>query len=392
MNPQSPAGTISCPHCKKSFELTEALKGQLRDHLKEEFDKEARVALEREKKRIELEAVEKARSTYQVELNDTKAALEESNKAMEAAQQGELKVRKQARELQQQREQLELDVARKIDTEREKVRTAALETFAEQHRLKDREKDKMITDLHKALEDAKRRAEQGSSETQGEVLELDLEKTLRGTFPMDDVEPVPKGIRGADLVHHVKGPDGHPCGIILWETKNTKAWSDRWTTKLKDDAVMTRATVSVLVSSSLPENVERFGYRDGIWVTDYSSMIGLATALRMHLQELSFDKRASAGKGEKMEALYDYLSGPEFRQKVVAIVETFTGMKVQLDKERRAMERLWKEREKQIERVVLNTSGMYGDIRGIAGASVQQIEELELDAGDGEVSVGESVE
>ena len=119
---------------------------------------------------------------------------------------------------------------------------------------------------------------------------------------------------------------------------------------------MTRATVSVLVSSSLPENVERFGYRDGIWVTDYSSMIGLATALRMHLQELSFDKRASAGKGEKMEALYDYLSGPEFRQKVVAIVETFTGMKVQLDKERQAMERLWKEREKQIERVVLNTS------------------------------------
>ncbi len=274
------------------------------------------------------------------------------------------------------------------------MRTEALETFAEQHRLKDREKDKMITDLHKALEDAKRRAEQGSSETQGEVLELDLEKTLRGTFPMDDVEPVPKGIRGADLVHHVKGPDGHACGMILWETKNTKAWSDRWTTKLKDDAVMTRATVSVLVSSSLPANVERFGYRDGIWVTDYSSMIGLATALRMHLQELSFDKRASAGKGEKMEALYDYLSGPEFRQKVVAIVETFTGMKVQLDKERRAMERLWKEREKQIERVVLNTSGMYGDIRGIAGASVQQIEELELDAGDGEgeVSVGESVE
>ncbi len=178
MNPQSPAGTISCPHCKKSFELTEALKGQLRDHLKEEFDKEARVALEREKKRIELEAVEKARSTYQVELNDTKAALEESKKATEAAQQGELKVRKQARELQQQREQLELDVARKIDTEREKVRTEALETFAEQHRLKDREKDKMITDLHKALEDAKRRAEQGSSETQGEVLETRSGKNI----------------------------------------------------------------------------------------------------------------------------------------------------------------------------------------------------------------------
>lgn len=159
--------------------------------------------------------------------------------------------------------------------------------------------------------------------------------------------------------------------MILWETKNTKAWSDRWTTKLKDDAVMTRATVSVLVSSSLPANVERFGYRDGIWVTDYSSMIGLATALRMHLQELSFDKRASAGKGEKMEAIYDYLSGPEFRQKVVAIVETFTGMKVQLDKERQAMERLWKEREKQIERVVLNTSGMYGDIRSISGVPNQ---------------------
>jgi hypothetical protein len=384
--PQSPSGSISCPHCGKAFELTEALKGQLRDHLIEEVETEARATLDREKKRIEQEASEKARTAYQVELTDTKAALEESKKAAADAQRQELKLRKQTREMQKQREQLELDVARKLDTEREQVRTEALETFAEQHRLKDQEKDKRITDLHKALEDAKRRAEQGSSETQGEVLELDLEKTLRGSFPMDDVEPVPKGIRGADLVHHVKGSDGQACGIILWETKNTKAWSEGWTTKLKDDAVMIRATVSVLVSSSLPANLKNFGYRDGIWVTDYSSMIGLATALRMHLQELSFEKRASAGKGEKMEALYDYLSGPEFRQKVVAIVETFTGMKVQLDKERRAMERIWKEREKQIERVVLNTSGMYGDIRGIAGASVQQIEALELDGGDAESS------
>jgi len=379
MNPQSPSGSISCPHCGKAFELSEALKGQLRDQLIEEVETEARATLDREKKRIEREAAEKARSTYQVELSDTKAALEESKKAAENAQREELKLRKQARELEKQRGQLELDVARKLDTERERVRTEALESFAAQHRLKDREKDKMITDLHKALEDAKRRAEQGSSETQGEVLELDLEKILRSSFRTDDVEPVPKGIRGADLIHHVKGPDGQACGIILWETKNTKAWSDGWTAKLKDDAVMIRANISVLVSSTLPANVKSFGFRDGIWVTDYASMIGLASVLRMHLQEISFEKRASAGKGEKMEALYDYLSGPEFRQKVVVIVETFTGMKAQLDKERRAMERIWKEREKQIERVILNTSGMYGDIRGIAGASVQQIAALELD-------------
>ncbi len=377
-NLKSSPDSASCPHCGESFELSEALAGQLRDHLKAELESETKATLKEERRRIEKEAGEKAHSAYELELRDTKAALEESIRSEEKAQQAELKLRQQARDLKRQKEQVEIDVARRIDAEQEQVRKEALESFSEQHRLKDREKDKLIVDLRNALDDARRKAEQGSSETQGEVLEHDLEKVLRGAFPTDDMAPVPKGIRGADLIHHVKGLDGHACGVILWETKNTKAWSDSWTAKLKDDAILVRANISVLVSSILPSDVERFGFREGIWVSDYSSLVGLACALRMHLQDIAFEKRAAAGKGEKMEALYDYLSGPEFRQKVVTIVETFDGMKSQLDKERRAMEKIWATREKQIERVVLNTSRMYGDIRGIAGASVQQIEALEL--------------
>jgi hypothetical protein len=274
---------------------------------------------------------------------------------------------------------LELEVARKLAEEREKIRGEALKKVAEEHRLKDLEKDKVINDLRVSLEDMKRKAEQGSMETQGEVLEQDFEAQLRGFFVHDEIQPVPKGIRGADLVQTVRTPIGAECGVLLWETKNTKAWSSGWIPKLKDDMIEVRASVAILVSVVLPDGINRFGQVDGVWVSDPLCAIPLAAALREQLMAVNRERTASTGKSEKMEALYQYLAGVEFKQKIEGIVEAFTSMQDQLNKERRAMERHWKQREKEIERVIKNTVGLYGDMQGIIGGQIPVIPALELD-------------
>jgi len=245
--------------------------------------------------------------------------------------------------------------------------------------LKDLEKDKVINDLRVSLEDMKRKAEQGSMETQGEVLEQDFEAQLKAFFVHDDIAPVPKGIRGADLVQTVRSPLGAEAGILLWEIKNTKAWSSQWIPKLKDDMIEIRAALAILVSVVLPAGINRFGRIDGVWVSDPLSAVALAAVLREQLMAISRERTASMGKSEKMEALYQYLAGVEFKQKIEGIVEAFTSMQDQLNKERRAMERHWKQREKEIERVVKNTVGLYGDMQGIIGGQIPVIPALELD-------------
>jgi hypothetical protein len=225
----------------------------------------------------------------------------------------------------------------------------------------------------------KRKAEQGSMETQGEVLEQDFESQLRSFFPHDDIQPVPKGIRGADLIHIVRTPMGAECGVLLWETKNTKAWSNNWIPKLKDDMIEVRATVAILVSVVMPAEVGRFGQVEGVWVSDPPSAIPLATALREQLVAVNRERNLSTGKNEKMEALYQYLAGVEFKQKIEGIVEAFSSMQDQLNRERRAMERQWKQREKEIERVIKNTVGLYGDMQGIIGGQIPVIPALELE-------------
>jgi hypothetical protein len=237
----------------------------------------------------------------------------------------------------------------------------------------------------------KRRAEQGSMETQGEVLEQDFESQLKAFFSHDDIQPVPKGIRGADLIQTVRTPLGLECGVLLWEAKNTKAWNEQWIAKLKDDMIETRASVAILVSVALPDALGRFGQREGVWVSEPLSAIPLAVALREQLVAVNRERMASVGKNEKMETLYQYLAGTEFKQKIEGIVEAFTSMQSQLNQERRAMERHWKQREKQIHRVVKNTVGLYGDMQGIIGGQIPTIPALELD-GDEAKQLPESTE
>ena len=404
-------GKITCPKCGEEFELSDALTGRIREHLKGELLKEvsrregelkkktaalkvqeeqiskSREAIDEEietklKERLtdaEKKAAKKLEGQYADQLKDLQGAIEEKDSAIKTFRDQELELRKKQRKLEEDTESLKLDVARKLDEERERIRGEAEKKIGEAHRLKDLEKDKVIHDLKTSLEDMKRKAEQGSMETQGEVLEQDFEARLKSFFVHDDIQPVPKGIRGADLIQTVRTTMGAESGVLLWETKNTKAWSSAWIPKLKDDMIEVRASIAILVSVVLPDGINRFGQVDGLWVSDPLSAIPLAAALREQLLAISRERTASIGKNEKMETLYQYLAGVEFKQKIEGIVEAFTSMQDQLNRERRAMERHWKQREKEIERVVKNTVGLYGDMQGIIGGQIPAIPALELD-------------
>ncbi len=355
---------------KRQRELEEAQKS---------VDLEISRRIDDEREKLRLEVSKTLESTYAKQLKDLEDNLEQKNKAINEFRQQEIELRRKQRELEDAKQEMELAIARKLDEERTKIQEAAAKKAAEEHRLKDLEKDKIINDLKVSLEDMKRKAEQGSMETQGEVLEKDFEAQLKTLFPNDNIHPVPKGVRGADIIHYVRTPLGRDCGILLWETKNTKTWSNSWIQKLKGDMITTRATLAIIVSVALPENIERFGQMEGIWISDPICALPLAAALREQLIAVSRERTISVGKNEKMEALYQYLSGTEFRQKIEGIVEAFTSMQEQLNQERRAMEKHWNQREKQIQRVIKNTVGLYGDMQGIIGGQIPKIAALELD-------------
>ena len=240
------------------------------------------------------------------------------------------------------------------------------------------ERDQTISSMQKQIEELKKRAEQGSQQLQGEVQELEIESILLGRFPHDMVAPVPKGEHGGDLLHRVFNPYQQPCGTILWECKRTKNWSDGWLAKLRDDQRAAKAEFAVIVSQVLPKGVDVFDYVDGIWVTSHRTVIPVAITLRQSLIELASARQAGEGQQTKMEMVYQYLTGPRFRHRVQAIVEKFSDMQQDLEKERKTMTRLWAKREEQIHCVVEATAGMYGDLQGIAGKTLQEIEGLEV--------------
>jgi len=394
---------IICPHCHKEIPLTEALSHQIKEDLRKEFDAEVKKKeqdlaekeqglikkekaieeeyarkLKLEKARLEEESRQKAKESVAVELKDLNEQLKEKEQKLQESQKAELEFRKQRRELEEKQKSFELEMTRKLDEEREKIKEETQKSVLDQQRLKDLEKDKKIGDMLKQIEELKRKAEQGSQQTQGEVLELELEDILTANFPFDQIEPVAKGKRGADILQKVHNQQGQYCGTIIWESKRTKLWSDGWIEKLKDDQREAKAEIAVLVTTAFPKDVNNFAHINGVWVINYALAICLAVSLRMNLIQVAGAKMSAVGKYEKMEVLYAYLSGPEFGQRVEAVANAFGSMKNDLDQEKRAMTKIWAKREKQIDRVINNISGMYGDMQGIIGASLPQIKSLEL--------------
>jgi len=366
--------TIKCPDCGAVIELSEAISHDIEVRLKQQYENE----IGKTKKAIEEKAKKEAQESLNIKISDLNEQLEEKTKNLKEAQRQELELRKRQRELEEKEEKLELELSRKIDAERQKIIQKTSNEFEETHRLKDAEKDKQLDDMKKQIDELKRKSEQGSQQMQGEVLELELEESLKEEFPFDDIEPVAKGIKGGDIIQTVKTQSGRICGKILWETKRTKNWSDSWIQKLKDDQRDAKADLAILASETLPKGFHHFRLISGVWVTDILSAVSLALALRVVLIQVARERETQVGKKEKMEIAYNYLTGQEFRNRVEAIVESFTAMKVDLEAERRAMLKIWAKRGKQIERVISNAAGMHGDLQEIAGSSLPTIKILEL--------------
>jgi hypothetical protein len=402
--------TIICPNCKAEVEVTEVLAAQLRADIQRQFDAEklkqnelvAKQEADLRKREVALtaaqqavdaevqqrliaergklseEATKKARASLSLEFQDMQAQLTETKDKLTQAQQSELELRKKQRELEEQKRELEVTVQRRMDEEREKIRETAKRETIQERDLKDAEKDKVIGDLNKQIEELRRKSEQASQQLQGEVLELELEGLLRQQFPFDEITPVPKGIHGGDVLQTVRDNAGTACGTILWESKRTKSWSDSWLPKLRDDQRAAKAQIAIVISIELPKDVTTFRFVDGVWVSSRACSLSLASALRAGLLEVAAAKRAAEGRHDKMEFLYGYLSGQEFRHRVEGIVEAFTTLREDLETEKRAIQKSWAKREKQLERAVVCTSGMYGDLHGIIGKSLPQIELLEM--------------
>lgn len=363
---------------KRARELEELQKGQA-ERIRAEVEARLRQESAERIAQATAAAETRAREESALALKQLQDDLAAQREKARIAQEAELTLRQEKTALEARARELDLEVARKLDAAKAELETGIRKAAAEEQELKLREKEKTINDLRQALEDAKRRSELGSQELQGEVLELDIQAALERQFPADLITPVLKGARGADIQQRVRNDRLEDCGLILWETKNAKNWAPAWIDKLKQDQRAAGAAAAVLVSAALPEGIEGFGRIDGIWVAGLKLWPALAVALREQLIAVSYARAAAAGKDEKMELLYQYLSGDEFRQRVEAIVEAFEAMQLQLNRERRAMEKQWAEREKQIARVVGSTSAMYGALQGIVGAGLASIPALELD-------------
>jgi len=380
---------IICPKCHESISIDEAFTHQIENKLRKDFEEKERVLKvsieeENEKKlqmlatdltaRLKadvLKAGESERKFLEEQLKDKDLKLKESAEK-------ELELRRQAVKLKEDKERFELDKQRQMDEERKKIEEDASKRATEAQQSKIDQLNKQLSDATKAKDELARKLEQGSQQTQGEVQEMILEEMLKSEFIYDDIVPVPKGVNGADVIQIVKNQNGVECGKIIWETKKTKAWTEGWIQKLKDDQRTVKADLAVIVASTLPSGADAVSDRDGVWVCDMKLAVSIATILREQLLLVAREKASSVGKNEKMEIIYGYLSGVEFRQRIEAIVETFSSMRSTLDKEKLYFAKSWAEKEQQIQKVINNTAGIYGDISGVV--QLQKIDALELPA------------
>jgi hypothetical protein len=377
-----PDQTIKCPKCGTEIPLTEALTGQIEQSIKLKYEQEFAESLNAERKTI---AETERRKILDEQAEQTKALegeLEEKNQKLKEFQRQELELRKQQRKLQEEKDAFALEAARKLDEERKKIAEEAGKKAADEQMLKMREKDDLIKAMQEQIESLKRKSETGSQEAQGEALEGLLQEYLERSFPYDKFEEVKKGQRGADILQIVLNKTGKECGKILWESKNTKAFQKGWIEKLKNDQMEANANIAVIMTVALPEGMDSFGQYEGVWVTDYKSSIGLATALRLGIIEVQKQRIISENQEGAKDLLYAYITSQEFIMKVRAVVDAFNRMQNELETEKRAMTKIWNSREKQIRTVIENITGFYGSIEGLVGdkKALPEIKPLSLES------------
>jgi len=406
---------IKCPKCGELISIDSALSHQIEERIKKEIEVGQKIkekALEQKTKELEKQAAEITASKKEIESlvaekvagqlaaekiklfkeakveaekeqNAKTTLLEEQLKSKDEklaqATKNEVELRKEKIKLDEEKRTFELEKMRQLEEAKKLIVEDATKQAAEEQKYVIAQLNKKLADAINAKDELARKLEQGSQQTQGEVLELELEALLKAEFPQDEIAPVPKGVTGADIIQKVIDRSGRECGQIVWESKKTKAWSEGWIQKLKDDQRAIKADLAVIVSVTLPDDVKGFAFRNGVWVCDIKMATALATALRMSLESLTREKALSVGKNEKMEFLYAYLTGIEFRQRVEAIIEALSSMDDGVKKERLAYEKIWSEREQQLKKVMKNTIGMYGDMSGLV--ALPEIKRLELGEG-----------
>lgn len=436
--------TITCPNCSTSIPLTESLAQPMVEATKRKFQeqlaaKDAEVAkraaeldardaamrsqqstlklqqqeLTQAKELMEQQVAAKVAAQVQASVLEQRKVIvaEEARKARESVALDMAQKSQEAKELQErladresklveaqkthadalrmkraaedERKAIELTVEQRVTEQVTDARDKGRREAEELHKLKIKEMEEARAVMQRQIEELRRKAEQGSQQLQGEALEVALEQQLRDRFRHDAIEPVPKGEHGGDLLHRVRSPTGQMHGTILWESKNTKNWSDQWLAKLRDDVRTAKADVAIIVSTVLPKGTETFEHIEGVWVTTPRTVIPVAFALRQTLVEVANARQALVGQQDKMSLMYEYLMGPAFRHRIQAVVEAFTQMQEDLEAEKRAINKQWSKRAAQIDRVMQATTGMYGDLQGIAGSTLPEIEGMSVNLLEG---------
>jgi hypothetical protein len=337
-----------------------------------------------ERKKIAEQESIRARQLVEDELKSEREAaalqkerIQDLDRKLTLARAAETGLLKKQQQLEDKERELERDLQKGIAAARAEERTKALAEVQSDLDLKVQDRDNKIAQLLTQIDSLKRKAEQSSQQAQGESLEVALEHQLRVQFPFDLIEPVAKGEFGGDVLQHVRDQSGQLCGKILWESKRTKAWSDSWLGKLKGDQRAAHADLAVIVSQTMPKDVIHFEHMEGIWVSSLACILPVANALRVSIIELASVRRSSEGQETKAQQIYTYLTGPRFKHRIECIAEKFTELRSDLDKERKWMNKQWAKRDGELLAVLEATSGMYGDLQGIAGQSLKDIDALE---------------
>jgi hypothetical protein len=409
---------IKCPNCGTDIDVNDIISHQLEEEIRQKY--QAQLAEEKQKYQKEKDALHSEKEEFEKQKKQEKVLFEErlekqlkeeriaiesklkSKLSEEQAEQFKLlqdelnqkseqvkelnrtkaEIERLKREKEEAKELAEAEAQKKLNeqllTEKEKIRKSE----EEKNELKMRDLQKQLDDQKRLTEEMKRKQEQGSMQLQGEVQELAIEEWLQTQFPLDSIEEIKKGARGGDCIQTVNTFNQQNCGKIYYESKRTKDFQPSWIEKFKADMREKGADIGVLVTEAMPSDMERMGLRDGVWVCSYEEFKGLCGVLRESIIQVSTALGSQVNKGDKMQLLYDYLTSNSFRMQVEAIVEGFSSMKSALESEKRAMQRIWKEREKQIEKVINNTIDMHASIRGIAGNAIQAVKALELPGTD----------
>ena len=419
------ANEIKCPNCAHPIDVNEVFAAQMEDKyklimqaekqeaaaslkakeevletMKKDFEEKKKKENEIFRQRLEKEKVAiadqlklKVKADFDQQMKAQQDELQEKSKVIEGLRTKEIEMERMKRNMAEDKKNWELEYEKKIAKEREEYEEQIMKRERERIDMKMREKDqknemllkereKVINDMKKQLDEAKRKAEQGSMQLQGEVQELAIEEYLRNNFPFDEIEEIKKGARGGDCLQVVHDGANRDCGSIYYESKRTKDFQPAWIEKFKADMRVKGADIGVIVTQAMPKDMELMGEKNGIWICTFEEFKGLSFVLRNTVIRISQERVGQENKGDKMSLLYNYLTGSEFRMQVEGIVEGFRQMQEDLQKEKNAMNRIWAQREKQLSKVILNTTGMYGSVKGIAGKAVGTIEYLELPGTD----------